>query len=433
MLHHCAGQRYHPALLPYLFFHKTIDDYRYYAFIAAIILYGAFGSPTPDTIGLSEICVAALLIFAIGPANLWKSGSFFLPSYFSWENAGKAALCYSLTIPLLYACLAGNNYGYILRDGIAALFLLLPLLGKSLMLNNKDRFQGIVIAIMAAALFFAWRSLSPAYGFMPAWPLSENTALYYLSNAPTLLFSALFLTSLLFWQIQSKQGLLSKTLKLAFLALLILLLLGVMAQTLQRATLGLYGLGTGVLLLLSLRHAPGRILVAGAIFALPLLYYFGPDITAVIQALSQKTHDVGINKRTEEIQAIWTVLSAHPFHSLFGTGWGGTFSSPAVGNLTVNFTHSLITSIFLKTGLIGLIIWGLYLTLLFRALILLTAYQPGLSIALCAPFLINVFLYASYKSFDFGLILFLIAFAAFACSPIEKKSILMYSKPSGDQ
>ena len=98
-----------------------------------------------------------------------------------------------------------------------------------------------------------------------------------------------------------------------------------------------------------------------------------------------------------------------PGSILFGKGWGATLASPAVGGMVVNYTHNLLTALWLKTGLIGLILAGLYIAGLAKGLVPLLWTNPVLAVALAVPLVIDTLLYASYKSLDFGLILLLIA------------------------
>src|SRR5262249_28155118 len=126
------------------------------------------------------------------------------------------------------------------------------------------------------------------------------------------------------------------------------------------------------------------------------------------QGAAQKTSQVGLNMRWQEAQAVFALLDNSAWSMLFGRGWGATLVSPAVGDVPINYTHSLITTYMLKAGLSGL---GLALSWLYRlgqGLVRLFPARPILAVALAGPLLIDIFLYASFKSLDFGLILFLI-------------------------
>ena len=75
----------------------------------------------------------------------------------------------------------------------------------------------------------------------------------------------------------------------------------------------------------------------------------------------------------------------------------------------VNFTHNLFTSYWLKTGLIGVCLLAVYLFRLGWGWIGLLRGGPVLGVALAVPLMIDIVLYASFKSLDFGLILVILA------------------------
>ena len=123
--------------------------------------------------------------------------------------------------------------------------------------------------------------------------------------------------------------------------------------------------------------------------------------------LGRKTALVGFNMRAEEMAAAWRQISAEPGSLLFGAGWGGTFESPAVGGLRVNYTHSLFSAMLLKTGLFGLALAFTYIVGVGVAFARAGFGRAALVLAIGAPFLIDVVFYAAYKSLDFGFILLL--------------------------
>jgi O-antigen ligase len=103
------------------------------------------------------------------------------------------------------------------------------------------------------------------------------------------------------------------------------------------------------------------------------------------------------------------LVEASPLTLLFGCGWGMTFENPAVGNLSVNYTHSLFSALLLKTGLVGVGLTLLYIGALVRRAWPVWARNPVLMLALLAPLGIGFLLYASYKCLGFGLLLILLA------------------------
>ncbi|MEC7575805.1 MAG: hypothetical protein VX468_00645, partial [Pseudomonadota bacterium] len=102
------------------------------AVLAAMLLYGALGQPTPDQLGITEIVIALLLIAgagAQGASNLFiltpRQQVFARPA---WFNAGQIFALYGLTVPLLIAVFSGADIGEAARDMVAFVFILLPLL-----------------------------------------------------------------------------------------------------------------------------------------------------------------------------------------------------------------------------------------------------------------------------------------------------------------
>ena len=75
---------------------------------------------------------------------------------------------------------------------------------------------------------------------------------------------------------------------------------------------------------------------------------------------------------------------------------------------------------FNSTPLSRLGLLSFYLFALFKKVWGLILTQPALALALTAPFLIDVFLYASYKSLDFGMLLLLIGTCQISSPPKER-------------
>ena len=140
-----------------------------------------------------------------------------------------------------------------------------------------------------------------------------------------------------------------------------------------------------------------------------ILWLFSDIIYHLFESLYAKHENVGGNMRLQELEAVWEHVSAHAVTAFLGNGWGAPIASPAVGGLTVNFTHSLISAALLKTGIIGTILVIFYLGAMGLTLTKFLYQRPALALALFWPFMIDIFLYASYKSLDFGLILMVIA------------------------
>lgn len=383
------------------------NDVRAGALCLAVVFYGLGGTPTPENFTLVEGLVGALIVLGIGPSGFYQV--FFKARPDAVHRAGQVLCLYALTVPVGQALLNGNNILWAVRDVIPFLFLLLPLFLADLF-AQKSRYQAMLLgAVLIAGLAFAVRAFFPVLG----WAVIDSSVAYishvdpyYLVNAPTVLFAALFL-------IGSAGALLYKGLTVrSVIGALGLTAVAVvpfvaMAWVMQRASLGGAALVVLLWLVIAFIRAPRRALVPLAALVLAGLIV-APFLELTLQVLADKTIVVGLNSRWREIVAVADAISRVPFDVLWGLGWGAGFSSPAVGELFVNFTHSLLTSYALKTGLIGVVLVTIYLGLIGLRLWPLAFRHLILAGALALPFVIDVLFYASFKSLDFGLLLLLI-------------------------
>ena len=124
--------------------------------------------------------------------------------------------------------------------------------------------------------------------------------------------------------------------------------------------------------------------------------------------------------RWQEMQAVFGAINHSAFSLLFGNGWGAQYASPAVAGDIVNFTHNFFSGLLLKAGLVGVCLSLFYFGMLIRGLGSLSKRAPVFVLAISGPLLINLFLYASYKSLDFGLILFLVVLWTFRTEEIRE-------------
>lgn len=175
----------------------------------------------------------------------------------------------------------------------------------------------------------------------------------------------------------------------------------------QRASFIALLLSTVVMFVIGFVKAPLRIILPIIVTSV-VVFTFHAVFMEILQGITTKTAQVGMNMRFQELQAIWEVSNDSWLYTLFGHGWGSSFTSPAVGGLHVTYTHSLLSYMFFKTGLIGLFLCLVYLFFVFEKLVHLYFSDPVRGNALMWPFAIPIFLYASHKSFDFGLLLTLI-------------------------
>ncbi|MCB9963625.1 MAG: hypothetical protein H6857_01615 [Rhodospirillales bacterium] len=375
---------------------------RFFFFCAAVLLYAAAGYPTPDAPGGVEILVGSGLLVSLG----FPTAAFALlrprTAEPLWMKTSRLLLIYGLSAPVVMAILQGNEISAVIRDLFPFLFLLLPYFtyGFFYRLSQQQK-QSVVLLFLVAGLIFAARGLSAMQAGTGEGQILDAL---YLVNAPTVLFAALLLGgyALSAFRFSSPLG-------PAFAAITMVLPVLAMAAAVQRASFGAIACSGIILGIVVLRRSLLRaVCLAGAAGVL-LFYVYGEAVVPVLAALIEKNRLVGSNMRLSELDAVWERVVENTPTFLFGQGWGGTLQSPAVGGLTVNYTHSLLSAALLKTGMIGMLLTLSYLGTLFLRFPDLFRKNTILALALFWPFVIDIFLYASYKSLDFGFVLMMIA------------------------
>lgn len=381
------------------------SDLRLVALFLGIAVYAMFGSPTPNVLGGSEVVVGGLLVFAIGAAG-------FLPvlkclhGKERWFHVGQVFLVYGLIAGVVGGLASSAGLGAMVRDVLPFGFMFLPLFLMRFCEGGR-----VMVGVFAVlGLVFAVRASAPVLGL--SFGLGYD-ALYYLGNSPAVLFAAMFLFG------AGLQGLardlsVRSGVKAAVCFGLVFLALVPIVVTAQRAGMAAFAvyavLAFGVLFM----RAPRRMVVVGSVLAAVTVLVFGGMINEAFQGVEAKSALVGANMRFEEWAAVWSEITGNPLTFLFGQGWGASFSSPAVADIEVNFTHSLLSSMLLKLGFVGFLLCGVYVGALFWALLRVFRREPLIVMAIAAPLLIDVFLYAAFKSLDFGLLLALIPIVVFS-------------------
>lgn len=381
------------------------DDMRFGAFFMAIMVYAIWGTPTPEIIGVPEIITGGLLIFATGLMRI--RGIFQNTETVIWRRAAQLLFIIILPLPLIVSLFHGNAPALMMRDVIPFLYLLLPLFLYDLMRKKEGYKTFLTIIIAGMGLIFALRVLSPlllAANFTH-WSLPQPADPFYLANAPTVLFAGIFFIGMAGFEIYRADT------RFAIPYAFFLLFLGffplaAMALILQRASMGMVVISILFLLCFSFYRRPERALLP--FLTVVMVVALGWDMfEQVLDSLVHKTSVVGMNMRMQEAWAVIGEIQGSFWTVVFGKGWGATFTSPAVGGVTVNFTHNLLTTYWLKTGLVGLSLACVYLYDIGRKVFDMLFHLPVVGLAIFAPLMIDIFLYASFKSLDFGLVLLL--------------------------
>lgn len=378
-------------------------DYRLLFFFSAVFLYGVFSSPTPDNPGIIEGIILFLFLAALGVKGVYQPVfdiSLFKQSP-KWEITAFILFLYGLSVPVLSALYHDVKISIFLRDIIGFIFLCLPFFVVPFILENKKRQIIFFVSVLFVGLAFSIRVLFLDFSFFV-----QREELLYLANSPLVLLSALYFGMTALSKMKSLLTLQHFIIVVVCLFISILPL-AAMYIDFQRASFAALGLSIFIVLGHSFVKAPFNIVMPIIILSF-IGILFGTQVVGIVENILVKTSQVGLNMRVQEFWAVWSAVSSNVWALFFGQGWGASFASPAVGDLNVSYTHSLITYMLLKTGLIGLGLTLIYLFFIFEKLIRLVFIEPVRGSALIWPFIIPIFLYASYKSLDYGFILALI-------------------------
>lgn len=375
------------------------NDVRRLCFFLAIILYSFWGSPTPDSPSVLEMLIAVLLVLAIG----FKDVILDIISSFSnksekWLISITVLFIYGFSVSCVLAVVNNAPILAVMRDIVGFIFLCLPLFVVPFIQSRLKSLNIFLVLIFLIGFVFALRVIFPAFMFWPS-----SVALLYLANSPLVLLTTLFFLSYGFLKLFQKISI--KNILLLFLSIFLSSIpLLAMFVDFQRASVVAIGVTIFCLFILGLIRAPLK-MIAPAIFFVGLTLFIYPFLADIIESFHIKTSQVGLNMRLQEVYALWDTMRASWMTILFGQGWGASFASPAVGELHVTYTHSLLTYVFFKMGIAGLFLTLIYLFFVFEKLVSLYFSDPLKGNALMWPLLIPIFLYASHKSFDFGLLL----------------------------
>lgn len=376
-----------------------IVEARFVIFCISIFIYAIFSSPTPEYIGVFEILSGSLILLSMGIRRplLVISGLFYrgIEGQIPASKYGQGAVLfflYGITIPFIVALINGNDIDMMIRDLVAFLFLSLPFLFGPLMVRRWAFLPILTAVIFILGFIFSVRAV-----------YFETDSSLYLEISPAVIFCALLSIALI----------VSNILERKYIIFLPFFIAGIyfpfiaMADNMQRASVGFVFLYFIMIFGVALWLYPKRIWIIGA-FIVMVAYYFHDYFSFLYFALEAKNSIVGLNMRVEEFLAVISSLDGNLWNILFGCGWGCSFNSPAVGGLSVNFTHNLFSFYLLKTGVLGVFLLILYLIPVVEALKRLLWYRPALALAFICVLVINITLYASFKSFEFGLVLLLI-------------------------
>lgn len=391
------------------------------AVVVALLVQGAAGRPAPPVFRPEiEGVVALALIFAAGlraPIDVALGGG---PQAPRWFVVGAACLFVLLWPPLIRAAWEGRSLQDAARDVVPLLFLFAPLAlvpalrragEKGGAGGGAGRVAGLLTAaFMAEGLFFVlrwWRHADWGFGALGVRTLSDGGA--YLLNAPSVLFAAVA------WPLAALHCLEKGGLPRLFAAGAALiagaLCVGALLGAAHRLAFVLIVVAAAVAVWTRRRRIPWLIpalaVAAAAVFALE-----GERLIGALFAVVEKTRQIGGNARMEEAAAALTAAGESPAGLLFGGGWGLLIENPAVGGWRVSYTHTFVTYLLLKAGLVGLIAGVVWLGVFSPAAFVLLRRDPAWAAAVCAPLVVSFTVHTSYKYLDAGVLLTLLMLKA---------------------
>ncbi len=358
----------------------VFGSFSLFYFCLSLFLDGAIGVPTPDHLGVKEGFIFLCLILSLRPRAIVDAPFMVM-----------ACLIFWISVPFLAAILNHNASPNMMRDLVAVGFWSLCVFVP---LGDP---KPVLKIILAAGLALSVRSLIGVYPLFDVLQFLQADAFSYLANSPLVLFTACLL-------IQKSIDALYKNQIQTALILFALTLLPILAMAGMMQRVSLFGVFCIALygILSPVARQPRLILPMILLCLGGAALLFLPPIQDQIHLLIQKTQQVGVNNRDAELRAVWASISQSPLSVLFGMGWGASLKSAAVGDVWVNYTHSFLSFLLWKTGIVGLCFALGYMGLILKTLYRLRRDQTMFALSALLPFLIDVFLYASYKSFGFG-------------------------------
>lgn len=379
--------------------------------LSLALIYGSFGSPSPEFIGLAEVIILLAIIFAMGVQGVYNalnvaatvklkdSPLIWLFLLFLWGTIIGGGVGF----------LSGNSFGWIIRDYISFIFLCLPLFFIPY-ISSQDFGRKVMAAILCIGGLFSIRVLINEVS-----DTGEIGALY-LSISPEVLFMACFATMASVYYCLGvdkapSDNIYRKIGRNVSCPLIAMLGGAVLYQSIMRAGLAAMVICFLVFLGWMVIYRPKKLLLLGPIITVLIIMFFDP-LLGIIQPALDKHNTVGGNLRFEELKAVSDQIGSGVLQQFIGLGWGAGIDSPSSNGMFVNFTHGLLPSLWLKTGVVGVALMVAFILSVVKACVFnMKLAQPKyimLFTALMFTISINMTLYGGYKSLGFGLCLTLL-------------------------
>ena len=366
--------------------------------VFAPIIYGLFGSSTPDDFGIPEIVLGCILIRLFISKVRWEKEQSLVWMIFL------ILLAYPLFSSLFYE----NNFNNVLRDVIPLFFLFFGLLLASKKIDQLDSVlltNGILFIGVCFSLRHLWtiKDRLNDIGFNSVW---DGDAYYIME--PAVFFAALYFMLKAFesyFKLEHRKFLI-------YLFLSLIPITGIVSLLL-RGKIALIVLTTILYCLFMNKSKKQRKIIMSTVcivFLIIAVNYLESDLFKnLFQSLTLKTAESGLlNQRDEEFIDVLKLFHNHPSFYITGIGWGGMYDSVTSGGL-VRYTHNVFLYFLLKGGMLGLVsgTW-LFLYTLKRSNITFKKLSQPLVLSGLIVLLYNIFIEPGYKMLSLGFIIVVI-------------------------
>jgi len=402
-----------------------------YLLLSVIIVGGMFSSPFPVAYGVQEAYIGiGLMIFSFNSLRflLRGIGTGSMLIYFSF--------IWLVCIPTLMAIVNQNTISNYVRDIVPLMYIFLPLI----LLPYIERKAGHRHVIMiGTAMYIAGVAISWRYILAQNTPISEFGHAYQivdftLAYDPLVSFVSIVGISLALTLLMSRRK--YKLLLASSIAIVSLTSLIPPIGVVQRVPLVMISLSLILYVFIKGKDRPVLYFYSTVLMVFVLFGYWDVLSGAVLQMI-EKTSVHGINGKVYELLRIIEVMSGSVGNLLFGIGWGGVYYNEVL-NGDVRFTHSIITFILLKTGVLGFMIFFVYIIWFMDKLIKTSVFcykykKEWLPVCFYMYTVLLISLFQPiYKTLSFGLSMMFILFIfhAFNVNKKHSKKVSILNKGS---
>jgi hypothetical protein len=401
-----------------------------YLFIVALLLYPIISSPFPSKIGVAEIFIGFLIVASINYSYLLPLNPINIYSKFSYLVPFQIILFILLFVPTL-VIVASSKFlleDYI-RDVIPFLYIFIPFFYYNFIYSKFKWYLYLPWLVSIIGFILSLRYLYIIYAtygitaFLSIGNASYGDELLYLTYDASVHFSAVFLFSNSILMFSQQRYLLSiLTLFLGIVPFLGNIIIA------QRAPTFLTILCVSVFAIIALtrhfkKHFIIIVLVGVAFLLIASIQFnelfsplFNIENFPIFSKMLEKQEKFGLNAKDSELYTVLGIVFSSAPKLIFGIGWGSVFKDPIIPEVEVSFTHSAFTYFLLKTGILGLTCFILYLSLIFKSSFNNSFSQHSVTsdyrmykimvfLSALPAVIIGIFLQVSYKTLSFGVVL----------------------------